>query len=526
MAGALVAACANWHEVFGDRGRVFFVDGDCYARMTRVRIVCAHPGRALGAHDFENYPFGTQPHTTALFDYLIWVLRGLLGIFSKTGTLDLAGAWISPLLALAAVAAAGTWANLRRLPGRVPMFLVLAASPILAHGFSLGRPDHQSLALACMAWALAAEWALWQHPSRGWGWVSGIAWALGLWTTLYEPGILLAVVLAVGILFNRPALGRRERLPGLAAGGVILLAALAVEGWRVDALPGFGEGGGAPYFAAWSRQIGELASVPPWDGVFGRWTGWGLFVAPVFLLLPRRGSQNGVAARSGRAQAVLLVTVWALTCWQIRWGYFLPLVYALSVPDQLGAFPPRWRPVVAAALVAGLWPMVGEWRERLHPPPERAAALAEARDDTLLLRETAEFIGRASSEPTPPPAARGILAPWWQCPALVYWSGQPAVAGSSHESLPGTVDTARFYLETDARAAADLLRDRQVRWVVAYEPERVLEGTAAPLLGRPVLPRCLGNLLYRRPELAPAFLRLAMVNPYFKVYEVLPAPHP
>ncbi len=531
MVGAFVAACANWHDIFAANGQVFFVDADCYARMTRVRIICEHFGRVLAAHDFENYPFGTQPHTTALFDYMIWALRGGLGMFSHGEALDRAGAWISPLLALAAVAAVGVWANLARLPGRVPTLLVLAASPILAHCFSLGRPDHQSLALACMAWALAAEWAMWQHPSRGWGWVSGVAWALGLWTTLYEPVILLAVVLAAGLVFNRPALRRRERLPGLAAGGVILLAALAIEGWRIDSLPGFGEGGGAPFFAAWSRQIGELASVPPWNGALFRWTGWGLWVAPVLLLLPRRGPEAGEvgnAARLGRAQAVLVVVVWALTCWQIRWGYFLPLVYAMSVPGQLGAFPVRWRPIVAAALVAGLWPMLGEWRERLHPPPERAAASTEAREDTVLLRETADFIGRASSEPIPGHHAdtRGILAPWWQCPALAYWSGQPAVAGSSHESLPGTVDTARFYLETDARAAADLLRDRQVRWIVAYEPERVLEGTAAPLLGRAVSPRCLGNVLYRRPELAPTFLRLAMVNPYFKVYEVLPASLP
>ncbi len=531
MAGALVAACAHWHDVFGDKGQVFFVDADCYARMTRVRTVCEGPGRVIGAHDFENYPLGTRPHTTALFDYLIWALRGALGLFSRAETRDLAGAWISPLLALAAVAATGVWANLARLPGRVPIFLLLAASPILAHGFALGRPDHQSLALACMAWALAAEWALWQNPSRGWGWVSGIAWALGLWTTLYEPVILLAVVLSAGWLFNRRALRQRARPPGLAAGGAVLLAALAVEGWRIDALPGFGEGGGAPYFAAWSRQIGELASVPPWDGVILRWAGWGIWIAPVLLLLPRRGLETAEADRASRgcrAQALMVVAVWGLTCWQIRWGYFLPLVLAMSIPGQLGAFSARWRPVAAALMVVALWPLARDWYEHFHPPADQAAALAEAREDTLLLRETADFIGRASSDPVPggEPASKGILAPWWQCPPLAYWSGQPAVAGSSHESLPGTVDTARFYLETDLRVAADLLRERQVRWIVAYEPARVLAATAAPLLGRPVPPRCLGNLLYLHPERAPTFLRLAMVNPYFKVYEVLPAAHP
>ena len=88
------------------------------------------------------------------------------------------------------------------------------------------------------------------------------------------------------------------------------------------------------------------------------------------------------------------------------------------------------------------------------------------------------------------------------------------------------MDTARFYLETNARVALDLLRERQVRWVVAYEPQRVLEATAAPLLGRPVPPRCLGNILYTRPRLAPTFLRLAFANEYFKVYEFIPPASP
>ena len=79
---------------------------------------------------------------------------------------------------------------------------------------------------------------------------------------------------------------------------------------------------------------------------------------------------------------------------------------------------------------------------------------------------------------------------------------------------------ARFYTSADPQTAAQILRRRRVRWVVAYEPDRVLR-TAAPLLGlTQVSTRALGFLLYQRPELAPPFLRLAMVNPYFKIYEV------
>ena len=523
----LAADCANWRQVFDGAGGVDFVDADCYSRMTRVREVCAHPGEVIRRHAFENYPFGTRPHTTIPFDYAVYALRAVLRPFyGGERALDLAGAWVSPLLGLLTVFLAWLWLEHERLPGRAFALLVLAASPILAHGFALGRPDHQSLIVLCMAGALAAEWTLWRRPSRGWGIVSGVAWALGLWTSLYEPSILLGAVVAAGLVWNRPALRRRERLPGLAAGGAILLAALWIEGWRIDALPGGGEGG--EFFAAWSRQIGELASLPPWSPTLFAWVGWGLLAAPV-LLWWRRDEEKGVS----RANGFLLLLVWALTCWQVRWGYFLPLVYALGIPWQIGAVPWRGRRWVIMALAAGLWPMAADWWTTLHPPTDRAANVAEQRRDAALLRETAAFIAQAARLPDAdadpadadnPPA--GILAPWWLSPALAYRSGQPALAGSSHESLPGTVDVDRFYLAADAREAAAILRRRRVRWVVAYEPDRVLR-TAAGLFGQTqVSRRAMGFILYERPEIAPRFLRLALVNPFFKVYEVRAASLP
>ena len=366
--------------------------------------------------------------------------------------------------------------------------------------------------------ALASEWLQWQTPSRGWGLVSGAAWALGLWTSLYEPLVLAVAVLGVGLTFNRQALLRRERFPGAVVGGLILLVALACEGWRIAEVPGFGDTAGGRYFAAWSQQISELQSMPPWSPALYHWTGWGILAAPAALLLVR-----GEPGPLARAQLVLLMLVFGLTCWQVRWGYFLPLVYAASLPAQFAAVPSRWRWVAAAVLVLGCWPIGSEWWTRLHPPPELTAQQDEQREDMALLRDVAGYLERESTrEPAPAALGRGILAPWWLSPALAYWSRQPALAGSSHESLPGIVDTDRFYLAVDPREAADLLRERQVRWVVAYEPERIA-ATAGPLLGRPVSNRSMCALLYRRPDLAPSFLRLALVNPYFKVYEVQPS---
>jgi hypothetical protein len=128
-----------------------------------------------------------------------------------------------------------------------------------------------------------------------------------------------------------------------------------------------------------------------------------------------------------------------------------------------------------------------------------------------LLRETAMAL--VSGERT------GILAPWWLSPPLAYWSGQPCIAGSSHESLPGTVDTARFYLATNADEAREILTRRKASYVVAYEPSRVL-GTSSLLLDEPASRNSLGAILYDTPVLAPPCLAVVYSNPYFKVYEV------
>src|SRR6184192_2074748 len=94
----LATRCANYQNVFV-AGNVYFTDADCYARMTRVRMCWEHPGLIIRHHDFENFPIGTIPHTTAPLDYLVVALSILLRPFTAQ-SIDLAGAGISPLLAL------------------------------------------------------------------------------------------------------------------------------------------------------------------------------------------------------------------------------------------------------------------------------------------------------------------------------------------------------------------------------------------------------------------------------------------
>ncbi|MEI6491064.1 MAG: hypothetical protein WCO94_00840, partial [Verrucomicrobiota bacterium] len=194
---ALAAFRWNSDAVF-IKGNVFFTDGDCYARMTRVRLLLEHPLEPVRQHDFENYPIGTRPHTTAPLDYLIAGLSSVIGLFFSDA-LPLAGAWISPLLGLATLGILAVW--LRGVPFGGAMVLLLAVSPIISHGFLLGRPDHQSLMMLLVAIALAAEVDMWTGKQRGR--LAAVAWALALWVSLFEPLILLAAVLLLRVCTRR-----------------------------------------------------------------------------------------------------------------------------------------------------------------------------------------------------------------------------------------------------------------------------------------------------------------------------------
>src|SRR5205085_2044316 len=108
---ALTAAtrCYNFHDVFIG-GKIYFVDADCYSRMTRVRMVLEHPGIVIRHHDFENFPQGTTAHTTAPMDYLIAAMAMMLKPFS-TNCIDLAGAVVSPLLGVLTTAFLFSWSR-------------------------------------------------------------------------------------------------------------------------------------------------------------------------------------------------------------------------------------------------------------------------------------------------------------------------------------------------------------------------------------------------------------------------------
>ena len=302
--------CANYQDVFVG-GDIYFTDADCYSRMTRARMCAEHPGLILRHHSFENFPAGTAPHTTAPFDYLIVALAAALKPFTARA-LDLAGAIVSPFLALLGGWFLWWWSRRSRLRYRAGLLLLYAASPILAHGGELGRPDHQSLLMLLLTVAICAEWTLQTNPSRGWSLVSGGAWGLALWVSVYEPLILLAVVIIAHALFARQNFTARSRGLGWIVCGAIIALALLIE----QRLPGWSGFVSDPIMANWARTIGELNHVPVTDVIWLSWVGLLLIPLPALLWIavrrtntvpffwPRSWSRR-FCSRSGRRDGLI-----------------------------------------------------------------------------------------------------------------------------------------------------------------------------------------------------------------------------
>jgi hypothetical protein len=489
----LATRFANYQDVFIG-GEIYFTDADCYARMTRVRMCLEKPGQIIRQHSFENFPEGTSPHTTAPFDYLIAALSVALGPFT-TQARDLAGAIVSPLLALLTAWFLWWWSRQVRLPYRAVLLILFSISPILAHGTELGRPDHQSLLLALITVALCAEWSLSVYDqSRGWSLASGTAWGLALWVSLYEPLILLAVLCLTQMVVARKTFFARTRVAGWATGGAILLLALVLE-QRLPGLPSQ-----TRIFSGWASTVGELSPVPIGDPLWFRWLGLLLIPLPALLWFALRRTRAVQTA----LVAVLLAS-FGLTVWQARWGYFTALVFALVLPACLSLV--RFRVAGYLLFAISCWPILKDWDERLWPNEFQAALAAERRMEGVGWRTIAKEIDGP------------FIASWWWSPAVAYWSRQPGVAGSSHEALPGIERSARFFLATDADAADAIVREAKVVWVVAYDAERTTTNSAA-ILGVPPPENALASVLDRRPSQAPAFLELATQNSAAKLFRV------
>ena len=486
----LATRCANYRDVFVDEN-IYFTDADCYARMTRVRMCAERPGLILRHHDFENFPQGTTPHTTAPLDYLIVSLSMLLKPFSAYA-IDLAGATVSPFLALLGGWFLWWWSRRMKLRYRWVMLILYGISPILVHGTELGRPDHQSLLILLVTVGVCVEWSLRTGESQLWSVLSGVAWSLALWVSFYEPLVLFALVLLVGLTKDRHLLFGPHRQIGWIVFAALIAIALLVE----RRLPTFAIFQSSSLFANWARTIGELAHVSPLNRIWFVWAGYLFAVAPILIWysIRRRTAPPGFVL-------VLLVATFLLTIWQARWSFFFMAVFVLALPNLLE--PIKSRVAVWTAFVLSMLPVLEFWDARLWPNEAALTAQIERRNESKQLRELATAI--RSEHP------RAFLAPWWLSPSISYWSHQPGVAGSSHETLDGIAESARFFLAIDFLSAREILRNRRVEWVLAYDWERVAQNSG-DLLRATAPDHAIGRILDRTPGQAPPYLILSGQN--------------
>jgi hypothetical protein len=518
---ALIVAtrCANYPDIFV-AGNVHFVDADCYARMMRVRMVSTNPGLIVRHHSFENFPQGTTPHTTAPLDYLIFALSLLLKPFTAHA-LDMAGAFVSPLLALVAGWFLWWWSCRMKFRYRWVMLILYGISPILVHGTELGRPDHQSLAILLVAIAICAQWSSRTQEVTDkasiWWLTSAAAWALAIWVSAYEPLVLFVLLTGTMFVVNRQALFAPDRSAGWICFAAIIAIAVLIE----ERVPSFATLQSSDIFKNWAGTVGELAHVSPANPAWLRWCGFLLLVAPFLIWRSLRTRTDGAtgptvpstgcAVASSRAVpvCVLLIATYLLTIWQARWGYFFVLMFALALPALLTSI--KSGVGVWIVFVLSLFPILRDWDERLWPSESQLASRVEQRIESADIRELAFSLRSSDVQP--------FLAPWWLSPSIAYWSGQPGIAGSSHESLSGIKDSAQFFVSENLKQARDILEKHRVTWVFAYDSERVAHNSAAILKEAiPQNPLC--SVLDRTPSRAPHFLLFSAQTQSAKLYRV------
>ena len=382
------------------------------------------------------------------------------------------------------------------------MLLLYAMSPILVHGSELGRPDHQSLLILLATIGLCAEWTLQTSPSRKWSLVSGTTWGLALWVSFYEPVVLiLIIVVCYGIAARNQFIARHRRIGWIALAVIIGLMFLVEQ-----RIPSFSSSVDPMLLRNWAGSIGELRPVRMNDPIWFHWTGY--FLPLTILLL------GWLLFFKRRHPPIFLLVLLLLTCaftvWQARWAYFFVVILVMLLPACLAVIERHslgWVMVTVA-----FFPILQDWDRSLWPNEVTIARDIQQRARAVQWRELATQMRSKDTQP--------FLAPWWLSPSITYWSGQPAVAGSSHESLGGIAESARFFLTTDLAVAQEILQKHNVVWVLVADAEDVIENSAA-ILGSIQPPNPLALVLARTPSQAPPFLSLAAQTGTGKIYRVI-----
>jgi hypothetical protein len=366
--------------------------------------------------------------------------------------------------------------------------------------------------LALMAMGLTAEYERWQlemTPKRAWNIFAGIVWGLACWTSLFEP----AVVVIVLVLFNL-IVRRRENPAFLASFGIVVLAMMVLEGGHIfsnlfniyNLTPE-----NRQYALNWLATIAEVRPVD-FAGMMDRMT-------LILLILPWLAWRLWPRAGGNKTDALLILLTLLLTIFtflQSRWIYYASLGELFLIVRYCQIAPTRWtRLAVLFVFLAGLadagYTLV---KECAHAPTNQPS---------LQLAQ----ISRAIDGPG------GIMAPWWLSPGLLYFSGQPIVSGSSHCGISGIVASAKFFSSGSWVDAERILRERQVRWVVVWDnPVYVypLLDTSRGILGLSIYTEddahdaeaTVAQVLVEDRDGVPSWLHLRGVTAQLKLYEYVP----
>ncbi|MGF1655365.1 MAG: hypothetical protein ACFCU3_00135 [Verrucomicrobiales bacterium] len=501
---------------------VAYADGDCYLWLQRAQASREHFGRGLHQHSFENHPEGTSPHTTLVFDHVLVVFDWMLGGFApeQYDRLAWSAAWVGPVLQsfflMLLTAALLRWGW----PGSWLWPVLLAVSPPVVWTGVLGRPDHQALLVSLLFAVGAIRVAKLSVVRRQawWGGLEGAVWGVLIWTSLLEP-VLSGAILALGWFLGRKIFkfkGEKQKHWWVAwlVAGLVLLVALQREGVRLT-LPG-----SDPWFAIWARQLGELQP----SSLLGFLVALGylpLLVLTVLIAARWLGRPEHLRQSSALLWllsslclgCVLLILAWQ----QQRWMPYAVVWLAPALSWGLGRLAgSRWQVGVVAAALLCLWPMGKEWYGLKRPSLERESRMAWQAYQHQELAAVARALRDQTSDGDLP---RGLMTPFWWAPAWAWHTGKPAVAGTSHQSLSGIVDSLRFFASEDEAEAAEYLFARQVRWVIVGLDQEMVQSSEA-FFEQTLSEHAMARILWNKPQILPIFLMTVHQGQAWRVYEV------
>lgn len=263
-------------------------------------------------------------------------------------------------------------------------------------------------------------------------------------------------------------------------------------------------------------EVSEFRSLGSGEGIFAafaRRDGYLVLALPLALV--------GLAwARIGAVAALTLGTLGAATLalylWEVKLGHLFALVFPVvlvagwqGVLRRCGGERHVWLPRVAAALaVSSVF---------LQLPGPRAPTL---RNNDLFVRDIcAQVASRRAGA-----LDASVLAPWDMGAPLMYRAGVGVVASGYHRNIEGIRDGFRFWLAdvADRAAAMDLLRQRRVRWVVAWYDRGFFDGGARTIGVPPLitehglLPQAMRTMYWQLRYSSPEGFRLVAEGPQIR----------